>query len=181
MKNQVTLIVSLFLFNIANCQVQDSTLIKKIPPFAFGKGQIFISPGIGFAKSATSIGAGLEYGLTNTLGISVGFSNSMFNKNSLGGYGSIKTERFTAFGLGVKLHTASNKKRKMYDFSPEITFSKLLNKPYYIDYPKVGISIAADYRVFVSKVVAFNFTVGKALNGAKKWGIGGGLTFRILN
>lgn len=176
----IILLMSIFINNICIGQVTDSTIISD--PYAFAKGQLFLSPGIGFAKGATSYGAGIEYGLTNVVGVSLGFSNASFNKNALSGnYGSIRTERFTAGGIGLKLHTANNKKRVMFDFSPEITFSKLINKPYYIDYPKVGITVSADYRLFVSKVVAFNFSVGKALNGAKKWGIGGGLTFRLIN
>ncbi len=69
----------------------------------------------------------------------------------------------------------------MFDFAPEISFSKLLGDTYGIVYPKVGIVAALDSRLFVSKVVALNISIGKALNGAKKWGLGGGLTFRIIN
>lgn len=173
-------IIALFtsiLFN-NNCigQVTDSTIISD--PYAFARGQLFLSPGVGFAKNATSFGAGIEYGLTNVVGVSLGFSNASFIEKN---YYTNNTIRATAVGLGFNLHTAYRKKRIMFDFMPGISFSKLLRDSYYVEYPRLGVAASAEYRLFVSKVVAFNFSVGKALNGAKKWGIGGGLTFRLIN
>ena len=172
----VALFMSIFISNICISQITDST--KNSDPYAFAKGQLFLSPGIGFAKGATSFGAGIEYGLTNVVGVSLGFSNASFMEKN---YYTNNSIRATALGLGLNLHTAYRKKRIMFDFMPGINFSKLLRRDsYYIEYPKVGVVVGAEYRLFVSKVVAFNFSVGKGLNGAKKWGLGGGLTFRIL-
>lgn len=172
----IILFTSIFINNICIGQVTDSTIISD--PYAFAKGQLFLSPGIGFAKGATSFGAGIEYGLTNVVGVSLGFSNASFIEKN---YYTTNTIRATAVGLGFSLHTAYRKRRIMFDFMPGIHFSKLLRDSYYVQYPKMGVVVAAEYRLFVSKVVAFNFSVGKGLNGAKKWGLGGGLTFRLIN
>lgn len=167
-------------YNMAYGQNIDSTLTDTNQPYAFGKGQLFITPGIGFSKSVMSYGASAEYAITNVVGLSIGFSSGVFDQN-WAYYGNPTTIRATAMGLGFKLHTAHQKKRKMFDFCPEINFSKLIKNSDYVSYPKLGVLVALDYRMFVNKTVAFNFNVGKALNGAKKWGVGGGFTFRLLN
>ncbi len=175
---KITLFASVMLQTICFGQTADST--KNSVPFAFGKGQFFLSPGFGVAKDATSFGASLEYGLTNVVGINVGISNfGLMTRNDF--YSQSKSVRASAIGLGLKLHTGFQKKQNMFDIAPEISFSKLLKDNYYIVYPKVGIGAGLDVRFFVSKVVALNFTAGKALNGAKKWGFGGGLTFRLIH
>lgn len=144
--------------------------------YAFKANNVYISVYKELTKKVNnSFGLGVEYGLNNFVGLSLGYARGTVQLRNYYGYG-YNSVNINGLGVGLSLHTAHGAKSKIFDFSPGIGasyyFGDALNE-------KILISGGANLILFVNKHVALTLGGSIPFSSPTALGLAIGLIFKL--